>query len=106
VAPDGGVLQRSPLRLSWSSAGVGEPLLLLHGHRSTHDDFAALRPDLDVAYRVLAPDLPGHGRSAPLPGRPTIVSGDLAPGQNSSVERLYQGSVLGTARLVLRRLAR
>src|ERR1700712_4589743 len=52
-------------------AGSGEPLLLLHGIGSTHDDFTALRPRLDSEYRVLAPDLPGHGRSPALPGRPT-----------------------------------
>src|SRR3954468_1315801 len=56
----------------WDCAGSGEPLLLLHGIGSTHDDFAALRPQLDVDYRVLAADLPGHGRSPALPGRPTI----------------------------------
>ena len=52
------------LQLFWDRAGSGEPLLLLHGIGSTHDDFAALRPRLDAEYRVLAPDLPGHGRSA------------------------------------------
>jgi pimeloyl-ACP methyl ester carboxylesterase len=60
------------LQLFWDQAGSGEPLLLLHGIGTTHDDFAALRPQLDVDYRVLAADLPGHGRSPALPGRPTI----------------------------------
>jgi pimeloyl-ACP methyl ester carboxylesterase len=60
--------------LSWDQAGSGEPLVLLHGIGSTHDDFAALRPHLDAEYRVLAPDLPGHGRSAALPRRPTIAA--------------------------------
>src|SRR3954452_17225005 len=62
------------LQLSWDSAGSGEPLLLLHGIGSTHDDFAALRPRLDTEYRVLAPDLPGHGRSGALSRRPTIAA--------------------------------
>ena len=62
------------LQLFWDRAGSGDPLLLLHGIGSTHDDFAALRPRLDAEYRVLAPDLPGHGRSARLPGRPTIAA--------------------------------
>jgi pimeloyl-ACP methyl ester carboxylesterase len=62
------------LRLRWDFAGSGDPLLLLHGIGSTHDDFAALRPRLDAQHRVLAPDLPGHGRSAALPGRPTIAA--------------------------------
>jgi len=62
------------LQLFWDRAGAGEPLLLLHGIGSTHDDFVALRPQLDARYRVLAPDLPGHGRSPALPGRPTIAA--------------------------------
>jgi pimeloyl-ACP methyl ester carboxylesterase len=59
-------------QLFWDRAGSGEPLLLLHGIGSTHDDFTPLRPRLNADYRVLAPDLPGHGRSPALPGRPTI----------------------------------
>jgi pimeloyl-ACP methyl ester carboxylesterase len=62
------------LQLFWDRAGSGEPLLLLHGIGSTHDDFVALRPRLEAEYRVLAPDLPGHGRSAALPHRPTIAA--------------------------------
>ena len=62
------------LHLFWDRAGSGEPLLLLHGIGSTHDDFAALRPQLDARYRVLAPDLPGHGSSPLLPGHPTIAA--------------------------------
>jgi pimeloyl-ACP methyl ester carboxylesterase len=61
-------------RLFWDRAGSGEPLLLLHGIGSTHDDFIALRPQLDARFRVLAPDLPGHGHSGPLPCRPTIAA--------------------------------
>src|SRR4051794_27125841 len=62
------------LQLSWDRAGSGEPLLLLHGIGSTHDDFVALRPQLDARFRVLAPDLPGHGHSGPLPCRATIAA--------------------------------
>ena len=62
------------LQLSWDRAGYGEPLLLLHGIGTTHADFTALRPALDGEYEVLAPDLPGHGESAPLTGRPNIAA--------------------------------
>ncbi|MDX6297865.1 MAG: hypothetical protein QOI51_1722 [Nocardioidaceae bacterium] len=62
------------LQLFWDRVGAGDPLLLLHGIGSTHDDFTALRPHLDAHYRVLAPDLPGHGQSGPLPRRPTIAA--------------------------------
>jgi pimeloyl-ACP methyl ester carboxylesterase len=59
-------------QLFWDRAGSGEPLLLLHGIGSTHADFTPLRARLESDYQVLAPDLPGHGRSPALPGRPTI----------------------------------
>lgn len=70
----GGVSGRVDLRLFWDRAGTGDPLLLLHGIGSTHDDFARVRPRLDAAYATLAPDLPGHGRSAPLRERPTVAA--------------------------------
>lgn len=51
--------------------GQGEPLLLLHGFTGSHADFAHLfdLDDLGRTYRIIAPDLRGHGRSSnPLPG--------------------------------------
>jgi pimeloyl-ACP methyl ester carboxylesterase len=50
--------------------GRGEPvLLLLHGLGATGDVFQGWRPLLATRWpgRWLAPDLPGHGGSAPLP---------------------------------------
>jgi esterase len=41
------------------------PLVLLHGLPSDHSSWAAVAPDLAAAgYRVIAPDLRGHGASA------------------------------------------
>lgn len=51
--------------------GSGEPLLLLlHGLGATGDIWDAWRPLLARRWpgRWIAPDLPGHGGSAPLPG--------------------------------------
>jgi pimeloyl-ACP methyl ester carboxylesterase len=79
------------LRLSWDRAGTGEPLLLLHGIGSTHADFVALRPGLDAGYSVLAPDLPGHGRSAPLRERPTVAA--VADVIEADLERMGVGPV-------------
>ena len=40
------------------------PLVLLHGMTSDHSSWAAVAPDLAAAdYRVIAPDLRGHGAS-------------------------------------------
>ncbi len=80
-----------PLRLDWREAGTGEPLLLLHGIGTTRDDFAALRPRLDAEYRVLAPDLPGHGASPPLPGRPTIAA--ITDAVEADLDELRAGRV-------------
>src|SRR5690349_3228762 len=51
--------------------GSGEPvLLLLHGLGATGDVWEGWRPLLAQRWpgRWLAPDLPGHGGSQPLPG--------------------------------------
>jgi pimeloyl-ACP methyl ester carboxylesterase len=80
-----------PLRLDWNCGGAGEPLLLLHGIGSTRDDFAALRPRLDADYRVLAPDLPGHGRSAPLDGCPTVTA--ITDAVEADLDELKAGRV-------------
>ena len=132
------------VQLSWDRAGYGEPLLLLHGIGTTRADFTALRPALDGQYEVLAPDLPGHGESAPLASRPSIAAvvdaleADLdklglgrvhvlgsslgarlalelavrgrarsvvaisPPGLGLPPERVYQGAVMGTARVLMR----
>jgi pimeloyl-ACP methyl ester carboxylesterase len=79
------------LRLSWDRAGSGEPLLLVHGIGTTHADFAALRPGLDAAYSVLAPDLPGHASSPPLSARPTI--GAIADALEADLDTLGLGRV-------------
>lgn len=42
-------------------AGTGPDVLLLHGAGGSVHSFAALLPLLAQNYRVLAPDLPGHG---------------------------------------------
>lgn len=58
--------------LHWERGGAGEPLVLLHGMGSSHDDFAGLRGRLEASYDVLAADLPGHGSSPALIEEPTV----------------------------------
>ncbi|WEX77148.1 alpha/beta hydrolase [Sinorhizobium numidicum] len=45
------------------SGGSGPALLLLHGYSDTGRSFASLEPFLS-GYRLIIPDLPGHGASA------------------------------------------
>jgi pimeloyl-ACP methyl ester carboxylesterase len=47
--------------------GRDPPLVLVHGLGGTIENWRALAPSLAVRHRVLGPDLPGHGGSAPLP---------------------------------------
>lgn len=65
------------------SAGQGLPLVLLHGNSQSKDVFAKqMRSPLASSYRMIAIDLPGHGRSAPA--RDPFVSYSL-PGYAAAV---------------------
>ena len=46
--------------------GEGPPVLLLHGHPQTHAMWHAVAPLLADEFTVVAADLPGYGRSAPV----------------------------------------
>ncbi|HJU35863.1 MAG TPA: alpha/beta hydrolase [Gaiellaceae bacterium] len=54
-------------RLRYAVGGDGPPLVLVHGLGGTIENWRALAPPLVARHRVLVPDLPGHGGSAPLP---------------------------------------
>ena len=43
--------------------GTGEPLLLLHGFTGCGDDWKYVFAEPLAGFRIIAPDLPGHGRS-------------------------------------------
>jgi haloacetate dehalogenase len=47
--------------------GAGAPILLLHGHPQTHAMWHAVAPLLAEDHSVIAVDLPGYGRSKPVP---------------------------------------
>jgi pimeloyl-ACP methyl ester carboxylesterase len=51
------------LQLFYRDSGSGEPLLLLHGFTGSGDDWQHVFTDPIAGYRVIAPDLHGHGRS-------------------------------------------
>ena len=58
--------------LHYEVGGSGAPLLLLHGLGGALSNWVALAPALALRHRVLAVDLPGHGRSDPLPAAPNL----------------------------------
>ena len=51
------------LKIFYRDNGEGDPLLLLHGFTGSGDDWKHVFPDIPAGYRVLAPDLRGHGSS-------------------------------------------
>ncbi|WP_370179428.1 alpha/beta fold hydrolase [Rhodococcus wratislaviensis] len=50
--------------VAYRMSGEGEALLLVHGMAGSSATWRAILPQLAQRYRVLAPDLPGHGDSA------------------------------------------
>ena len=53
-------------RLRYFAGGAGTPLVLLHGLAGAAANWIEVFPSAVARYRVLAPDLPGHGRSGSL----------------------------------------
>lgn len=64
-------------RVTYRTAGEGPPLVLLHGITSSSETWAPVFDRLARRYRVVAPDLLGHGESA----KPR---GDYSPGAYAS----------------------
>jgi len=52
--------------ITWGEMGSGQPLVLIHGIQDSHRAWRRAAPFLARRFRVLMPDLPGHGFS----GRP------------------------------------
>jgi pimeloyl-ACP methyl ester carboxylesterase len=60
------------VRMRYLVAGSGPPLVLVHGWTGAASNFSELAPLLARRFRVLVPDLPGHGGSSPLPAAPNM----------------------------------
>lgn len=58
------------------SRGEGTPLLLVHGSLSSHRFWHPLAARLPAGMRMLAPDLAGYGKSAPLPPHCSALHAD------------------------------
>ena len=64
------------LDLFYRDSGNGEPLLLLHGFTGSGDDWQHVFAQPVGGFRVIAPDLRGHGRSTNQSG--TLTFADVA----------------------------
>jgi 3-oxoadipate enol-lactonase len=51
---------------------AADPLVLVHGLGGSASNWRALAPLLAPRYRLLVPELPGHGGSSPLPAVPNL----------------------------------
>jgi pimeloyl-ACP methyl ester carboxylesterase len=51
------------IELHYETSGTREPLLLLHGFTGAGVDFHRMVPELQPHFRLIIPDLRGHGRS-------------------------------------------
>ncbi|MGO0062959.1 alpha/beta fold hydrolase [Brevibacillus fluminis] len=58
--------------IAYREEGSGTALLLLHGFCGSHAYWDKVVPELAKEYRVLAPDLPGHGGTSHVEGAETI----------------------------------
>ncbi len=67
--------------------GTGPDLLLLHGTGSATHSWAGLLPRLARHFRVIAPDLPGHGFT-PAPRRDLLTLPGMAGAVSQLLERL------------------
>lgn len=90
--------------LHFERLGTGPPLLLVHGLGGSMRSWDTISAPLSRSRELILIDMPGHGRSQPIPGRPTIsayadaLTGFIEAEQLSAVDLV--GSSVG-ARLVL-----
>jgi pimeloyl-ACP methyl ester carboxylesterase len=62
------------LRYFVGGSGDAPPLVLVHGLGGAATNWIELAPLLARRHRVLVPELPGHGRSTPLPVVPNLAA--------------------------------
>ena len=62
-------IKLNDIELFYREAGEGTPLLLLHGFFNSSDQWIPYLDDLTTDFRVIAPDMRGHGRSSNPSGK-------------------------------------
>jgi pimeloyl-ACP methyl ester carboxylesterase len=105
---------RDGVELAWRSVGSGRPLVLLHGLMGSGSMLASQGPALKLAehgYRVILPDLRGHGDSGrphdPACYPPDVLADDgLALIEHLGLDDYELGGYSLGGKLVLRLLAR
>ena len=75
------------ISLAYRDIASGPPLVLLHGFTGTGADWDAFIPALSAKYRLIVPDLRGHGRSLNPSGR--FTTHELAEDVIALLDRLH-----------------
>lgn len=87
-------------RLRYLTGGTGTPLLLCHGFIGSAENFTDWFDVLIQRRTIIAPDLPGFGRSAPLDGghtAPALARAALAAAEDAGADHFdIAGLCLGT----------
>jgi pimeloyl-ACP methyl ester carboxylesterase len=87
-------------RLRYLTGGTGPPLLLCHGFIGSAENFNDWFVELLSRRTIIAPDLPGFGRSAPMDGghtAPALARAALAAATDAGAEEFdIAGLCLGT----------
>jgi pimeloyl-ACP methyl ester carboxylesterase len=65
-------LNHAGTRIRYLAGGSGPPIVLVHGLGGAAANWRRVAPELAAHHRVLVPDLPGHGGSAPLGGASSL----------------------------------
>jgi pimeloyl-ACP methyl ester carboxylesterase len=66
------LVETRPARIRYLVSGEGPPVVLVHGLTGAASNFVSLAPLLARRFRVLVPELPGHGGSQALPAAPNL----------------------------------
>jgi pimeloyl-ACP methyl ester carboxylesterase len=62
------------MKLHYVRRGAGRPLVLIHGIGGSWRSWRTIIDPLAEVRDVIAIDLPGHGQSPPLPGKPSVAT--------------------------------
>jgi pimeloyl-ACP methyl ester carboxylesterase len=82
-------------RLRYLVGGDGEPLVLVHGFAGAATNWVEIAPVLARRYRVLVPDLPGHGLSSALSSTPGLAAFADRVAAIAAQERMLPAHVVG-----------
>jgi len=63
ATPEGQTVPLNGIEMYYETVGEGEPLVLLHGFTGTGAAWETIAEEFSAHYRLIIPDLRGHGRS-------------------------------------------